>query len=114
MIYLKRLWMPMKILFNATKIPSLFTSCVLINVQATHGRADSIMVATINPELKMFVAFYPTDTRVTLNHGKIDKSMLVMLNGGIPFDCEIIEKNLPYKVPIHYYAQNNNARYLLF
>ncbi|WP_051912564.1 LCP family protein [Carnobacterium funditum] len=70
------------------------------------GRADSIMVATINPETEdVRLLSIPRDTRVTLPSGKIDKINASYAYGGIPLTVETVENLL--QIPIHYYAQIN-------
>ncbi|ALV22703.1 MAG: LCP family protein [Carnobacterium sp.] len=70
------------------------------------GRADSIIIATINPETEdVRLLSIPRDTRVTLPDGRIDKINASYAYGGIPMTVETIENFL--NIPIHYYAQIN-------
>lgn len=70
------------------------------------GRADSMMVATINPETEdVRLLSIPRDTRVTLPDGRIDKINASYAYGEIPMTVETVESLL--QIPIHYYAQIN-------
>lgn len=71
------------------------------------GRADTIMVATINPTSEdIKLVSIPRDTLVELPDSQgVDKINATYAYGGIPYTIETVEKYL--EIPIQYYAQIN-------
>lgn len=71
------------------------------------GRADTIMVATVNPTSEdIKLVSIPRDTLIELpDTGELDKINATYAYGGIPYVIETVENYL--EIPIQYYAQIN-------
>lgn len=71
------------------------------------GRADTIMVATVNPDTEdVKLVSIPRDTLIELpESGNLDKINATYAYGGITETMETVEHYLD--IPIHYYAQIN-------
>lgn len=71
------------------------------------GRADTIMVATVNPDTEdVKLVSIPRDTLIELpDSGNPDKINATYAYDGISYTIETVEEYL--NIPIHYYAQIN-------
>lgn len=71
------------------------------------GRADTIMVATVNPDSEdVKIVSIPRDTLIELpKSGDLDKINATYAYDGISYTIETVENYLD--IPIHYYAQIN-------
>lgn len=72
------------------------------------GRADTLMVATINPQSgDIKIVSIPRDTLITLpgTNGQLDKINATYAYDGVPYVIETVEEYL--EIPITFYAQIN-------